>query len=66
MNREFPRYYVQSSQVRGERRAYWIEDRWDGGYGFRDRTCVVDFGTRKLAAERRCAQMNDALLSEMG
>jgi hypothetical protein len=53
-----PRYYVQSSQVRGERRAYWIEER-DEKHGIRyGRRCIEDFGTNKRKAEKRCAELN--------
>lgn len=51
-----PRFYVQSSQVRGEKRAYWIEDRHQGTFSYRH--CVQDFGTRKRAAEKECARLN--------
>lgn len=53
------KYYVQSAQVRGERRSYWIESR--GRYFGRNPECVQDFGTNKRAAEKRCDELNRAL-----
>lgn len=47
-------FYVQSGQVRGERRSYWIEER----INFRRRRCVEDFGTNKRRAEKRCEELN--------
>lgn len=55
-------YVVQSCQVRGERRAYWIEERYPNRPALqRHPRCVEDFGTNKRRAERRCAELNAAL-----
>lgn len=51
-------YRVQSEQVRGERRSYWIEKRSSGGAFYRRPTIVQDFGTNKRAAEKRCDELN--------
>lgn len=51
-------YRVQSEQVRGERRAYWIEKRSTGGAFILPATVVQDFGPNKRAAEKRCDELN--------
>lgn len=62
MNERLVWYVVQSSQVRGERRSYWIEKRDPK----RPRTgrheeCIADFGTNKRRAEKRCTELNAEL-----
>lgn len=47
-------YYVQSAQVRGERRSYWVAQR----NLFHDETCLRDFGTNKHAAQKYCDGLN--------
>jgi hypothetical protein len=54
------RYVVQSEQVRGERRSYWIEKHSVAGMQWRA-PIVEDFGTNKRKAERRCDELNAAL-----
>ena len=63
MNSTIERYYVQSSQVRGEPRLYWIEARRKGGsFRFGRHTPVIeDFGTNRRKAEKRCEELNATL-----
>ena len=56
------RYVVQSEQVRGERRSYWIEKHSITGLPWRA-PIIEDFGTNKRKAERRCDELNASLLS---
>lgn len=52
-------YYVQSEQVRGERRSYWIERRnLKSPSQARYTECIQDFGTNKSRAEKRCNELN--------
>jgi hypothetical protein len=47
------RYYVQSEQVVGKARLYWVEDRQGGKQKIRS-----DMTTRKTTAERICSRLN--------
>jgi len=49
-----PRYFVQSEQVRGEPRFYWVADRLAPN----DSDQVSRSTTSKRTAERQCEQMN--------
>lgn len=53
------RYVVQSEQVRGESRSYWIEPRPVSLHG--KPAVIEDFGTNRRKAEKRCAELNAAL-----
>lgn len=46
------RYYVQSSQVRGEPRFYWVVD------SKAENQNLPDWTTDKRKAERQCAKFN--------
>lgn len=60
------RFYVQSEQVRGERRSYWIEKQRIDGSSATYQGFVEDFGTNKRGAEKRCAELNAASPPERG
>jgi hypothetical protein len=49
------RYMVVSEQIRGERRTYWICDRWEP----RERKSWIEFiGSSQRAADKRCDELN--------
>ncbi len=57
-------YVVQSAQVRGEPRLYWIEKREPNKPRMgRCVNCIEDFGTNRRKAERRCAELNNTTLT---
>jgi len=51
-----PRYYVQSEQVRGEKRTFWVVDR-AGKFGRHEKS-VSDCTTSERQAQRWCDEFN--------
>lgn len=56
MEKNLPRYFVQSTRVRGEPRVYWIIDRKNSR--FWHQAIVASFGRQKRTAEKRCDELN--------